>query len=406
MNLTIAWRNLWRHPRRTLVILLAVIVGVWAMVFYAAFIRGMMVDMLRQGIANLTGHVQVQAPGFFENPVIDARIRDVATVRDALGSLLPEGARWTSRLRTGAVVRSPHGAYGVTLVGVDPAAEHGMSFLADSVTEGSGLANAPHGLLVGRALLVKLEARTGHRLVIDAQDASGQIVSRAFVITGVYRAQLETTEKQLIFCRRETLQQMLGVGGDVSEFSIVLPAAEESPAVARTLRERLPESAFRVLTWREMIPFVGAYLDSMTVYALIWNVIVFVAMAFGLVNSVLMAVFERVREFGLVRALGITPFGILGGVVLETACLLVVGAAGGSLLAAVTVETLGRTGIDFSAFSAGTEYFGLARIVYPEAAAGDYALAGGAVFVLGLLVSLYPAVKAARITPVAAMAHV
>jgi ABC-type lipoprotein release transport system permease subunit len=200
MTLQIAWRNLWRHPRRTLVILSAVIVGVWSMVFYSAFIRGLAGQMVRQNIANLTGDIQVQAPGFFDNPVLENLLPSAEPVVALLPGVLPEGSRATSRLRIGAVLRSPHGAQGTTIVGIVPDEERGLSFIADAISEGALLPrDQPNGIVVGAALLQKLEARIGHRLVIDAQEATGQIESRAFEIVGVFRAPMEATEKQFVF---------------------------------------------------------------------------------------------------------------------------------------------------------------------------------------------------------------
>lgn len=405
MKLQIAWRNLWRHPRRTIVILSAVIVGVWSMVFYSAFLRGMIDEMVRNNIENLTGHVQVQAPGYFDNPVIDNLLRDPEPVRAAIEAVAPADAVWTARLRIGGVIRSSHGAVGATIAGVVPAEEAGISFVGRAVTEGAFLPDPGNGLVVGQALLDRLEARIGHRLVIDAQNAAGEVESRAFQIVGVFRAQIEATEKQYVFCNRATLQDMLGIGDAVSEFCIMVPRYEAADALAAELQARLPEATYRVLTWRDIVPFISAYLDSMWIYTMIWNIVIFVAMAFGLVNTILMAVFERVREFGLVRALGVTPGGVVASVVLETIMLLVVGIAVGSGAGWATIAALGHHGIDFSAFAAGSELFGMSRVIYPEAYPADFLRASGMVVILGLLISLYPAIKAARITPVQAMTH-
>ena len=405
MQLQLAWRNLWRHPRRTAVILGAIIMGVWAMVFYSAFTRGMVDDMIRNNLANLTGHLQVQAPGFFENPVMENLILDPDPVRGVLTASLPAGAHWTSRLRLGGVVRSARSATGTVVVGIDPKEEANLSFVAHAISEGTFLDDTSQGLVVGKALLDHLEAKLGHRLVIDLQDASGRITSRAFVVVGVFRAQIEATEKQFIFCHRETLQGMVGVGPAVSEFCVNLPRAGDAGAVAAELAGQLPPDACVLLTWREMLGFLSAYLDAMWIYALVWNVVVFIAMAFGLVNTILMAVFERVREFGLVRALGVSPWGVIGRVLLETLLMLVVGIAMGAGVSALTVGIFGRVGLNFSAFAAGSELFGISRIIYPATTAQDYLSAMSIVLLLGLLVSLYPAVKAARITPVQAMTY-
>ncbi|RME69143.1 MAG: ABC transporter permease [Verrucomicrobia bacterium] len=405
MTVVMAWRNLWRQPRRTLAILAAVVVGVWAMVFFAALMRGVIADMLEANIANLTGHLQVQAPGFFENPVIDNRLRGGSGLVDRVRAVVPEAARVAARFRVSAVVRSAHGAFGATLVGIVPAEERGVSFIGDAVIAGEGLSADENGVLMGRALLERLETRIGHRIVVDMQGADGGIVSRAFRIVGVFDAQLEATEKQFLFCRRGTLQDALGVGDDLTEIAVDLPEGIEADTVAAAVREAVAGEAAVVLTWREMVPFVGAWLEGMQVFAVIWNFVVFVAMSFGIVNTVLMAVYERIREFGLVRALGVTPGGIVRLVVVETLMLLALGFVVGTLLSWGSLAPLARHGMDFSMFAEGSEYFGMSRVIFPKLAPGDFLRAGAVVFGLGLLVSLYPAVKAARVTPVQAMAH-
>ena len=405
MILQLAWRNLWRHPRRTVVILGAIIVGVWAMVFYSAFTRGMVDDMVRTNLENLTGHVQVQAPGYFENPVMENLIHDSSVVQGAIAKVATPGMQTTARLRLNGVVRSAHRAVGTTIIGIVPEEERTISFVSRAIGEGQFLDAADSGLLIGKALLDQLQAKLGHRLVIDMQDASGQITSRAFQIVGVFRAQIEATEKQFVFCHRDTLQTMLGVGDAVSEWCFVLPDADEAGAFAVALRSQLTGTNLKVLTWRDMLGFLSAYLDAMWIYTLVWNIVVFIAMAFGLVNTILMAVFERVHEFGLVRALGVSPRGVVAGVLLETFILLIIGTGAGSILSAVSVSFFGYTGIDFSAFAAGSELFGISRIIYPTTTVIDYLSAIITVLSLGLLVSLYPAIKAARITPVAAMTY-
>jgi ABC-type antimicrobial peptide transport system permease subunit len=137
----------------------------------------------------------------------------------------------------------------------------------------------------------------------------------------------------------------------------------------------------------------------------IWYLVVFIAMGFGIVNTTLMAVFERMREFGLMKALGMRPVRIVRGILTEAALILLCGMVVGNLLGIATCWLVSRTGIDLSALAKGVEYAGIARVIYPQIWLKDVISANGVVLVLGLLVSLYPAVKAARFLPVEALAH-
>ena len=290
MHLRLAWRNIWRNPRRTCVILAAVGIGVWSNLSLGALSRGMVNDMLRHGIATLTGHIQVHAAGYRDDPAIEHRLKSPSTVEEVLNRVLPEGARWASRVRVTAVAANARHSNGVILVGIDPAAEAKISFIGQSVHEGRYLLkDDPNAIVVGRALTDKLETRLGHRLVLMSQSIDGQIASASFRIVGVYRAEMQATEEQYVFVTKPAAQRMLGLGDDVSEYAILLPDAEGVTATARRLSTGLPPGG-EVQTWRELLPLLDAYVSIFDGFMLMWYVVVFIAMAFGLVNTTLMAV--------------------------------------------------------------------------------------------------------------------
>jgi ABC-type lipoprotein release transport system permease subunit len=191
----------------------------------------------------------------------------------------------------------------------------------------------------------------------------------------------------------------------VSEIAVLLPDGADPDPVARALAAALPER-YEILTWRELLPMLTAYIEMNDTFTAIWYLVVFIAMGFGIINTLLMAVFERMREFGLMRALGMTPGGIVREVLVESGLLLIIGMAAGNALAVAAVAAIGENGIDLSAFAAGVEYAGMPRVIYPALSFAGALEANLTVWVLGLIVSLYPALKAARITPVSAMARV
>jgi ABC-type antimicrobial peptide transport system permease subunit len=197
---------------------------------------------------------------------------------------------------------------------------------------------------------------------------------------------------------------MLHIGNAISEAALVTGEKMIPKEAAANLRARLQTEDYSVRTWRQLEPMLVAYVKLIDGFTLIWNIILFVAMGFGIVNTTLMAVFERIREFGLFKALGMKPRWILRQVVTESLILLIIGTAAGNLLALSSVYALSG-GIDLSYFAAGMEYIGFSRVIYPQVYSQDLVSANLTVFILGLLVSLYPAGKAARFTPVEALAH-
>ena len=403
----LGWRNIWRNRRRTAVILTAVIIGVWSMVFLGALMRGTADRMVRNGIATLTGHLQIQHPSYRKDPLVEHRIRDPETVYRALEQRLPSDARWTARVRVNAVANNARHAGGVVLFGIDPPTEAAVSFISEAaVVAGRYLRSGePHHILIGQALADKLETRLGNKLVMMSQDADGEIASRAFRICGIYRTEMESTEKQYVFATRSAVQQMLKIGNDVSEVSVLLQRHGRVDDVVKGLKKTLAAEPYQVLSWRELLPLVTAVLNMYDGFILIWFLTVFVAMGFGLVNTILMAVLERIREFGLLSAIGMKPPWVVAEVLVESFFLLAIGTATGNILGMLSVVMLSRTGIDLSAFAAGMEFVGMSRLIFPVLLVKDVFMANATILLLGLLVSLYPAVKAARFKPVQAMAH-
>lgn len=406
MEMMIAWRNIWRNPRRTLVILTAVVIGAWSMIFLAALMRGNLTGMVQNGIKNLTGHVQIHSSGYPADPSIVHRIDDPQPILEALSGNLPPGSRWSSRVRVNAVADNARHSSGVTLVGIDPEGEATLSFIGSAVRQGRYLeADDSHAVLIGVALMEQFETRLGHKLILMSQSRDGQVTSRAFRIRGVFSAELEATEKNLVFVTRGAAQQMLAMGPAVSEIAILLPEAEMARSVAAELTKEFSGWDLVVRPWQDILPLLKAYLGMYDQFILIWFLVLFVAMGFGILNTTLMAVFERMREFGLLKSLGMGPGRIVRGILMETFFILLCGLAIGNLLGLFSVWVLSVNGLDLSGLAQGVEYAGMPRVIYPELAWRDLLSANLMVLVPGLLISLYPAYKAVRFTPVQAMAH-
>jgi ABC-type lipoprotein release transport system permease subunit len=406
MYLQLAWRNIWRNKRRTMIILTAVIIGVWSMIILGSLMRGIAVGMIKNGIATLTGHFQVHHKGYRDDPTIENSITDPSGVEKVLETVLPADARWSQRLRVNAVASNAHNSAGVTMVGIDPVSEAKISFIGSAITRGRYLTpDDQNGILIGEAMLDKFETKLGRKLVLMSQDTDGEIASRAFRIVGIFRAEMESTEKQFAFILLESSQKMLKMNKGISEISILLTGKANDQMLDDELRTALPFGQFEIQNWRELLPFQTAYLRILDGFLYIWYLVVFVAMGFGIVNTTLMAVYERMREFGLLKALGMKPWWILREVLTESLLLLLTGLIIGNLLGLLSIFALSARGIDLSALAAGAEYAGMTRIIYPALDLKDFLVANLVVLLLGLLVSVYPAAKAARFTPVEALMY-
>lgn len=397
----LAWRNLWRNHRRTVIMLMAITLGTWAMIFMTAMMRGMVTDVVREGIEALPGHVQVHDPAYLDDPSIANLLpmSDSELIRRFDGT---DFQGWATRVRVPAVVTSEYDSRGITLLGVDPVRERGMTFLDYENIDGRFLeSGSDAGIVIGAKLARTLNTELGKRVVVMSQDPDNDIADRGFRIVGIFEASITSFEEKFVFAGKAVVQDMLGIEDRVSELFVV-------GADYRDVRSDYQETislvgpGMAVQPWNEVDPYLGSMLGVMDGFVLVWIIVVFLALSFGLVNTLVMAVFERVREIGLMLALGMRPVNILGQIVIESLLLLAMGLALGTFLSWAAVQPI-KDGIDVSIVGEGLDMWGMSTVLYPELLLSDVVLANVVVLVLGFLASLSPAWRAAHYEPVEAI---
>ena len=401
--MTLSWRNLWRNYRRTLIMLLAITVGVWAMIFMTALLRGMVDNMVRTGLSVLPGHVQIHAAAYRDDPSVT---HGMPTPAQALLGILngQQVVAWTGRIKVPAMISSEQDNRGVTLLGVDPKGELALGFDPADIAEGRFLNGSDErGIVIGKKLMERLETRLGKRVVVMSQDPENAIADRGFRVVGVFTADLESREESIVYAGRDVIQTMLGVGTDISEIATLGHDYRTPETLTESIRNTVPAN-HEVLSWLELDPYLSTMMRVMDGFVLVWMVVIFLALSFGLVNTLMMAVFERVREIGLMRALGMRPSDIVYQILVESLMLLMLGLLAGNLLALGTIFWL-KDGVDISAVAKGMEMMGAASVMYPVLEYPDLVLANAVVIVLGIITSLLPAWRASQYRPVEALSR-
>ena len=400
----LAWRNLWRNHRRTIVMVSAITIGVWAMIFMTALMRGMVNDMVRDGIRALPGHVQVHHPDFRDDPSI---LNLIPTSDSVLTAAFSQAGfdGWSSRVKVPAVISSERESRGVTLIGVDPALERSLHAVGSEIAVGRNLEDVNDGgVIIGRKLADRLDTEIGKRIVLMSQDPDNEIADRGYRIVGLFEANLEQVEESFVFVAKATLQKMLRIEDQLTEIAVLASDYRNLEALTEQVTELAGENV-EVLPWQQLNSYLGGMLKVMDGFVLVWMIVIFLALSFGLVNTLVMAVFERVREIGLMLALGMRPSNILGQIIVESSLLLVFGLILGNFLAWASVVPL-QDGIDISAVAQGMEMFGASSVLYPELELKDMITANVVVLVLGFFASLSPAWRASRYEPIEAITKV
>ncbi|MDH3849410.1 MAG: ABC transporter permease, partial [Gammaproteobacteria bacterium] len=217
----LAWRNLWRNHRRTLIMLGAVVIGVWAMIFMTALTMGMVNDMIEDSISVLPGHVQVHHPDYLDDP----NITNLLPLTDDVIAETFESAgflAWATRIKVPAVLSSERESRGVTLLGIDPQREEVMSFVDYGAVEGRFLDGPDDaGLVIGRKLAETLETELGKRVVLMSQDPDNDIADRGFRVVGLFSADVQAYEEQYVFAGKKTVQNLLRVGDRVTAIVVL-----------------------------------------------------------------------------------------------------------------------------------------------------------------------------------------
>ena len=400
----LAWRYLWRNHRRTIVMLSAIAVGAWAMIFMTALTRGMVDQMIDDGISVIPGHVQIHDPDYLDDPSVNNRVALSGAELDARfgdAGLIA----WAGRVRVPAIVTSERESRGVTLLGIDPQAERSFSFVDYDDVNGRFLEGPDDkGVVLGAKLADTLETEVGKRVVLMSQDPDNEIADRGFRVVGLFHAEMEATEESYAFIGKHTAQEMLRIGDSVTEVVFIGDDYRDVEPVYEKVAGLVDESV-RVSRWTEVDTYLGTMMGMMDGFMLIWVIVIFLALSFGLVNTLVMAVFERIREIGLMLALGMKPAMILGQIIIESMMLLGVGLVIGDLLAWATIKPL-EGGIDISIVAKGMEMFGASSMLYPNLVIDDVILSNVVVMILGFLASLSPAWRASRYGPVEAITKV
>jgi len=397
----LAWRNLWRNPRRTVITLIVVSVGLWSILAVASFITAWAQSSRDATLRLLIAQGQIHAEGYLDNPNIN-RLMDPpeGALLEALNQ--PDISNWVARLELPAVVQSEYKTLPVSVVGVVPEAERRISSIPEKLVEGRYLSGPEDdGAVIGLNLAKRLKTELGRRVILMITAEDGWLEERSFDVVGIYDADT-AFEDTYIFTGRAAMQEMVGLEGKIAQIAFEVPDDAKLEGVVARLQAAAPELDVR--QWRTLSLIMGAMDATMGGVIFVWMGVMMVMISIGVINTQLMAVFERTHEFGLLRALGLKPGHVLALVALESALLIGLGVLIGMAMGAGTVWGL-SDGIDLSAFGKALEAFKSGDVLYLHINPIDYVIFPLSIWALGVLVALWPAWRAAKIAPVEAMRH-
>ena len=401
-----ALRSVFRNPRRSVITASATAFGLAAYLFLYAFADGFFEQMIQNSTQQLSGHVQVMAKSHDVDLSPDLRIADSWALQRQLQER-PEVEAAAPRVLLRAMVANPGKSLPVELVGIAPEQERAVTKLAGYMEQGTYVRPGGNGIVIGRKLAEELDARLGDKLVITVQQTGGDLASSAQAIRGIYRTGSDLFDSEYAFIDIEAARRLGGLQGDeASRIALRLSDRAGSAALARTLNQSLSQDGLVAQDWEALLPVVVQMVEMSQVDFYLILAVVFVVVAIGVMNTMVMSVMERTPELGVMLALGTRGGQLLLTILFEAFFLAILGMLAGTVVGGLLVVWLGNTGIDLSSISGALEAIpGITDRIYPVLIFDHVWLASLLLFLCSVLVALYPAWRASRLDPVEAIRH-
>lgn len=402
MILIMAWRNIWRNKTRSIVIMLSIAIGLFSGIAILSLYQGMMDSRVRTVIDAEVGHLQIHHPEFKNDYEPELTIKNGQQVLKSLGSISGIKLAVPRSISTG-MLSSASGSAGVQINGVIPVQEYLVSQLRKKIIDGKVFdQEKKNQIIIGKKLADKLKLKIGSRLVLTFTDSSNEIVSGAFRVCAIYRSDNSPLDERNVYITMKALNSMLNIGQSFHEIVLILIKDGNLDALKEQLNRQFPD--LKIQTWQEVSPETNLLVKTTNQYSYIIMIIIMLALAFGIVNTMLMAILERTKEIGMMLALGTNRIKIFLLVLLETFILTFAGTPIGIFSAWGIISYYQKKGLDLSGM--GNEMmnsFGFGSIIFPEFPADKILDVFFIVFITALLSCLFPAFKALRLQPVEAL---
>ncbi|MEM6989913.1 MAG: ABC transporter permease [Myxococcota bacterium] len=399
----LAWRNIWRNRRRTIITLFGISFGVFLAVLMTGIGDYTYTSMINQSARLGAGHVVVQHPDYQELPTLKKTVAKAAEV-EAAAAGDAKITKTVSRIAGAALVATASASQGAMFMAIDPTREDdGTLAFLDDITEGEML-TAPKGkgVVIGSKLAETLGLRLGKKMVYTVTDRSGEIVSGLARVTGIVTTGSPSIDGGLCLLPIDTVRELLGYDdGEATQVAVFVADHRDAPEVAASIAAGLGDGAV-VLTWDQASPELAGFIEMKEVGAIVMEIIIMILLAAGIFNTLFVSVMERMREFGIMSALGFSAGALFGLVMWESLWLALVGLVAAAAVTAFPYYHFNTVGIDYSKMiGEGAEVVGIAvePIMYVDIFFEHAVAIAAAVVVSTLASGLYPAWRAGRTNP-------
>ncbi len=402
--LRLAWRNIWRHKRRTVIIVLAMSLTLALMIFYDGLMNGFTDAIYGNAVKVLGGNIQVHSQGYraeaSSNPLLPLSDPQ-AVIKAAKANPMTLAA--TQRITTGGLVTSREGAFAVEITGVEPENEFKVNVIGQSVKEGRNLASDDlDSILIGKGLADAMGVNLGDRITMVGSSQHEQMRQRSMTVVGIFDLGMADIEKQSVYISLGEAQALYGVTGS-TEVAVFLQHLGQENDVIKSMKSALP-SGYEIESFEANYPDLASAINTKSGVMNIFSVIIIAIAGVGILNLLLMAVYERTREIGVLGAMGLKPLQISLLFVLEGIMIGLVGIAVGIVFGLVINGYLMKVGLDFGNLSSAASYMALIQSrAYPTWGIEKLFMRASTILIVSALAALIPAYEAGQREPAEAL---
>ncbi|MGD9139115.1 MAG: FtsX-like permease family protein [Desulfobacterales bacterium] len=402
-----AWRNLWRNPRRTILTIAAITFASLLLVFMFSFQFGSYETMINTSVKINTGHLQIQGAEYQEKKSIRMVVPEPEKIAGLINEI-SQVATYTFRAQAFSLVSSEQRTYGVVVTGIDPEREANVSRLKSLIRQGEFLsADDSDQALIGMFLARNLRVSPGDELSVIGQGRDGSIAATVVKIKGIFRSGIDELDRSLIHIPLQAFQEIFSMQGAVHAVVLIAGSLSEVESAKQSIQTKLASlnstMPLAVLDWNELMPGLRQSIEMDLISGLIFYLLLLLVVAFSILNTFLMAIFERTREFGVMMAIGTGPGRLTKVLLIESMSMTFVGVVAGIFAGSLITVYFQAHGIDFSGASELLAQFGITGRLYPKLSLLSAVSGPLAVMVITFFTALYPALKVRRMQPAEAM---
>ena len=408
-----AWRNIWRNTRRSILTAAAIAFACMLLVFMLSFQFGSYATMINASVKIFTGHIQVQEPDYHEKQEVQLVVTDPESVSSILKAM-PEVAAYSFRAQGFSLISSMERTHGALVTGIDPDREPEVSKIKEQIRSGSFLTSQDQEqALVGQLLARNLKLEIGDEITLLGQGRDGSIAASVVWVKGIFSTGIDDFDRSAIYIPLQAFQDIYFMEGAVHTIVVIADSLEAVPGIKSDLQEKVAQidghngpMTLKVLDWDDLMPGLKQSIQMDLVSGIIFYLILILVVAFSILNTFLMAIFERTREFGVLMAIGTNPKRLTRVLLIESLSLTAIGIVTGIAMGCAITAYFQVHGIDFSGSSEILSQWGITGRLYPKLSVLSALCGPAAVLLITFLAALWPALKVRRLNPVEAMTHV